>query len=175
MYEGHLLASETYVGGHVEALEAGVFRSDIPTDFKIVPSAVQQVGLTFLQFTHKVLTRLLSSLMTWMLLLNSASWRNLNAAWTVLLTMTRSRLRFKLPWNLCATIQSGLITPSSTIWMSQPCTRISCCQIDFSRIRWSTKLLALSAITIDPARHATDAWIGHGEESFSQHTATSST
>ena len=43
MYDGHLLASETYVGGHVEALEAGVFRSDIPTNFKIVPSAVQQV------------------------------------------------------------------------------------------------------------------------------------
>ena len=46
MYDGHLLASETYVGGHVEALEAGVFRSDIPTDFKIVPSAVQQVSLS---------------------------------------------------------------------------------------------------------------------------------
>ncbi|KAF8880545.1 hypothetical protein BD779DRAFT_1548821 [Infundibulicybe gibba] len=36
MYDGHLLASETYVG-------AGVFRSDIPTEFKIVPSAVQQL------------------------------------------------------------------------------------------------------------------------------------
>ncbi|KDR79105.1 hypothetical protein GALMADRAFT_242970 [Galerina marginata CBS 339.88] len=43
MYDGHLLASETYVGGHVEALEAGVFRSDIATDFKIVPSACQQL------------------------------------------------------------------------------------------------------------------------------------
>ena len=43
MYEGHLLASETYVGGHVEALEAGVFRSDIPAEFKIVPSAAQKV------------------------------------------------------------------------------------------------------------------------------------
>ena len=43
-YEGHLLASETYVGGHVEALEAGVFRSDFATDFKIVPTAVQQVS-----------------------------------------------------------------------------------------------------------------------------------
>lgn len=43
MYQGHLLASETYVGGHVEALEAGVFRSDIPTDFKIVPAAVQNL------------------------------------------------------------------------------------------------------------------------------------
>ncbi|KAL4079949.1 hypothetical protein V8B97DRAFT_1928963 [Scleroderma yunnanense] len=43
MHEGHLLSSETYVGGHVEALEAGVFRSDIPTEFKIVPAAVQQL------------------------------------------------------------------------------------------------------------------------------------
>ncbi|QRW08330.1 DNA polymerase epsilon subunit 1 [Ceratobasidium sp. AG-Ba] len=42
-YEGHLLASETYVGGHVEALEAGVFRSDIATHFKIVPQAIQQL------------------------------------------------------------------------------------------------------------------------------------
>jgi DNA polymerase epsilon subunit 1 len=46
MYEGHLLASETYVGGHVEALEAGVFRSDIETQFKIVPSAAQKVRLS---------------------------------------------------------------------------------------------------------------------------------
>jgi DNA polymerase epsilon subunit 1 len=48
MYEGHLLASETYVGGHVEALEAGVFRSDIDTEFKIVPSAAQKVLHSFL-------------------------------------------------------------------------------------------------------------------------------
>ena len=48
MFEGHLLASETYVGGHVEALEAGVFRSDIPTDFKIEPTAVQQVSLIYI-------------------------------------------------------------------------------------------------------------------------------
>ena len=50
MYEGHLVASETYVGGHVEALEAGVFRSDIPTHFKIEPSAVQTVS-TLLPFS----------------------------------------------------------------------------------------------------------------------------
>ncbi|KAG0139468.1 hypothetical protein CROQUDRAFT_111607 [Cronartium quercuum f. sp. fusiforme G11] len=43
MYEGHLLESETYVGGHVEALEAGVFRSDIPSDFKLVPRRCQQL------------------------------------------------------------------------------------------------------------------------------------
>ncbi|KAK0468513.1 ribonuclease H-like domain-containing protein [Armillaria novae-zelandiae] len=44
MYDGHLLASETYVGRHVEALEAGIFHhdSDIQTDFKIVPAAVRQ-------------------------------------------------------------------------------------------------------------------------------------
>ena len=40
MHGGHLLDSETYVGGHVEALECGVFRSDIACRFKIVPAAV---------------------------------------------------------------------------------------------------------------------------------------
>ncbi|KAI7849576.1 hypothetical protein BDC45DRAFT_551393 [Circinella umbellata] len=43
MFEGHLLESETYVGGHVEALEAGVFRSDIDTHFKVDPLAAQQL------------------------------------------------------------------------------------------------------------------------------------
>lgn len=47
MFEGHLLESETYVGGHVEALEAGIFRSDIETDFKIIPTACQKVKSTF--------------------------------------------------------------------------------------------------------------------------------
>lgn len=42
-YRNHLLESETYVGGHVEALEAGVFRSDIPLRFRIVPEAVQKL------------------------------------------------------------------------------------------------------------------------------------
>jgi DNA polymerase epsilon subunit 1 len=41
--DGHLLDTETYVGGHVEALESGVFRADIPYRFKIVPSAVDDL------------------------------------------------------------------------------------------------------------------------------------
>ncbi|XP_011498886.1 PREDICTED: DNA polymerase epsilon catalytic subunit A, partial [Ceratosolen solmsi marchali] len=41
--DGHLLDTETYVGGHVEALESGVFRADIPYRFKIVPSAVDNL------------------------------------------------------------------------------------------------------------------------------------
>ncbi|CDO92771.1 unnamed protein product [Kluyveromyces dobzhanskii CBS 2104] len=39
-YDGHLLESETYVGGHVESLEAGVFRSDLKNDFKIDPTVI---------------------------------------------------------------------------------------------------------------------------------------
>lgn len=42
-YEGHLLESETYVGGHVESLESGVFRSDLPSDFKIQPAAINEL------------------------------------------------------------------------------------------------------------------------------------
>lgn len=33
--DGHILDSETYIGGHVEALESGVFRADIPCRFRI--------------------------------------------------------------------------------------------------------------------------------------------
>ena len=33
--DGHLIDSETYVGAKVEALESGVFRSDIPVKFRL--------------------------------------------------------------------------------------------------------------------------------------------
>nr|KAG5708707.1 hypothetical protein BaRGS_034924 [Batillaria attramentaria] len=39
--DGHVLDSETYVGGHVEALESGVFRADLPSRFRMVPDAFQ--------------------------------------------------------------------------------------------------------------------------------------
>ncbi|KAJ3105734.1 DNA polymerase epsilon catalytic subunit, partial [Phlyctochytrium bullatum] len=42
-YKGHLLETETYVGGHVEALEAGVFRSDLPMRFNIDSEACDQL------------------------------------------------------------------------------------------------------------------------------------
>ena len=38
-HDGHLLDSETYLGGHVECLESGVFRSDIPTNWNLHPPA----------------------------------------------------------------------------------------------------------------------------------------
>ncbi|XP_058761674.1 DNA polymerase epsilon catalytic subunit A-like isoform X2 [Vicia villosa] len=42
-YKNHLLESETYIGGHVECLESGVFRSDIPCSFTLEPSAFEQL------------------------------------------------------------------------------------------------------------------------------------
>lgn len=42
-WEGHLLESETYVGGHVESIEAGVFRSDIPVNFDVDPTAIGEL------------------------------------------------------------------------------------------------------------------------------------
>ncbi|XP_074301915.1 DNA polymerase epsilon catalytic subunit A-like [Silene latifolia] len=42
-HNSKLLESETYIGGHVECLESGVFRSDLPTSFKLEPSAYQQL------------------------------------------------------------------------------------------------------------------------------------
>ncbi|CAL8464190.1 g3725 [Coccomyxa elongata] len=43
MFRGHLLESETYIGGKVEALESGVFRSDLPTRFKLDAAAYQEL------------------------------------------------------------------------------------------------------------------------------------
>ncbi|KAL3628020.1 DNA polymerase epsilon catalytic subunit A [Castilleja foliolosa] len=40
-YNNQLLESETYIGGHVECLESGVFRSDLPTSFKLDPAAYE--------------------------------------------------------------------------------------------------------------------------------------
>lgn len=42
-FHGHLLESETYIGGHVESLEPGIFRADLPCAFRVVPAAVQQL------------------------------------------------------------------------------------------------------------------------------------
>ena len=42
-YNGHLVESETYVGGHVESLEAGVFREDIKTKFEVEVPALEEL------------------------------------------------------------------------------------------------------------------------------------
>ena len=43
LHHGHLLESETYIGGKVECLETGVYRSDIEYDFQLQPTAFQQL------------------------------------------------------------------------------------------------------------------------------------
>jgi DNA polymerase epsilon subunit 1 len=42
-YQGHLLESETYIGGKVECLETGVYRSDVEYDFALKPEAFQHL------------------------------------------------------------------------------------------------------------------------------------
>ncbi|KAK4884405.1 hypothetical protein RN001_000676 [Aquatica leii] len=41
--DGHVLHQETYIGGHVEALESGVFRADIPCRFRLNPEAIENL------------------------------------------------------------------------------------------------------------------------------------
>lgn len=50
--DGHVLDTETYVGGHVEALESGVFRSDIPCRFKMVNILRLNVGYVCLFYLY---------------------------------------------------------------------------------------------------------------------------
>jgi DNA polymerase epsilon subunit 1 len=42
-HQGHLLESETYIGGKVECLETGVYRSDIEYEFDLKPTAFQSL------------------------------------------------------------------------------------------------------------------------------------
>jgi DNA polymerase epsilon subunit 1 len=42
-HNGHLLESETYIGGKVECLESGVYRSDIEYEFDLKSSAFQEL------------------------------------------------------------------------------------------------------------------------------------
>ena len=42
-YKGRLVDSDTYVGGHVECLEVGVYRSDIPVKFHLESDTYQQL------------------------------------------------------------------------------------------------------------------------------------
>jgi DNA polymerase epsilon subunit 1 len=42
-HRGHLLESETYIGGKVECLETGVYRSDVEYEFQLKPSAFQML------------------------------------------------------------------------------------------------------------------------------------
>ena len=55
VHKGHLLDSETYIGGKVEALESGVFRSDLPTRFKCKPAAYQVNTNLFIHTKHIML------------------------------------------------------------------------------------------------------------------------
>ncbi|EYC25275.1 hypothetical protein Y032_0012g1799 [Ancylostoma ceylanicum] len=55
--DGHRIESETYVGGHVEALEAGVFRADIPCKFRLAPAALKSLRDSVPETIEKELIR----------------------------------------------------------------------------------------------------------------------
>lgn len=44
--DGHVLESETYIGGHVEAIRTGVYRSDLPLQFTIDLNAIDDLEST---------------------------------------------------------------------------------------------------------------------------------
>lgn len=53
--DGHVLDSETYVGGHVEALESGVFRADIPYRFRVDQDMIVKLQQNVLKvLTHAI-------------------------------------------------------------------------------------------------------------------------
>eukprot|EP00871_Galdieria_phlegrea_P006015 jgi/Galph1/900/GphlegSOOS_G5686.1 len=57
-FQGHLLENETYVGGHVEALQAGVFRSDLPVRFSLSKEVLEQLKGSLREILYHALGRL---------------------------------------------------------------------------------------------------------------------
>ena len=43
-FDGHLLESDSYIGGTVECLESGVYRNDLPSDFAMDASAFEELS-----------------------------------------------------------------------------------------------------------------------------------
>ena len=54
--DGHVLDQETYVGGHVEDLESGVFGADIPCRFRLVRNALNSTCFIIILFSSSLLT-----------------------------------------------------------------------------------------------------------------------
>ncbi len=42
-YQGKLIDTETYIGGHVECLRTGVYRSDFPVEFRLEKNGYQDL------------------------------------------------------------------------------------------------------------------------------------
>ena len=94
-YEGHLLDTETYVGGHVESIEAGVFRADIPTTFAVDTTAIDEVFTLSLYPQLPPELTLDSFCKIQMLLWSLALWQNLRKHWKMSLTMMRQALSLR--------------------------------------------------------------------------------
>ncbi len=43
-FRNHPIEKETYVGGYVECLNNGIYRSDIPTDFKVQSEEYENIS-----------------------------------------------------------------------------------------------------------------------------------
>ncbi len=56
-HDGHLLDSETYIGGKVECLRSGVYRDDLPVSFTIDPNAYARLGGAFNEVLEFVLEK----------------------------------------------------------------------------------------------------------------------
>lgn len=52
--DGRVLDQETYVGGHVEAIESGVFRADIPCSFRMVKYKLFCTSEFFKKFCNEI-------------------------------------------------------------------------------------------------------------------------
>ena len=167
MFDGHLLESETYVGGHVEALQAGVYRSDIPNNFAIIPETAQQLIDDLdaaLKFSIEVEGNLKMDDVV-----NYEEVGHFHRSGRILLHFMNTILteihilvffRSKQPSQHLSWIseigRTEWRTPAFTIWMSLPCTPISFSLTVFNPTLSSRNRSVHPAISTESARSAID-------------------
>lgn len=105
------MESETYIGGHVECLETGVFRSDLPTKFQLEPLAYEVTYILFLELIRILICLTLmwfkfnggfaTSLLTMHILLAATHWKSWS--WSAICHCCRRKIGYwfchKLWWS----------------------------------------------------------------------------
>ena len=171
-HNGHLLESETYIGGKVECLESGVYRSDIEYDFDLKPSAFQELinnvdrDLTFAIEVEGGKKR--ADFVNYEEVREKFSYRRgqqmARSHFVFAFSSLRSKPTLSKLSKSCEIARSGLKSLTFTTWTLEPCTPTLFSATDCSRVLLWTMPLALLVISTSPGMAARSGWTGFGAE-----------
>lgn len=136
-HHGHLVESETYIGGKVECLETGVYRSDLEYDFDLKPSAFDELihnidrDLTFSIEVEGGLDR--KDITNYDQVRCQCSRDAVKQKSTYIVFFCRSKAKLSRLSSYSEIDPSARNVRTFTTWTSGPCTPTSFCQIVYSQ------------------------------------------